>query len=247
MADEPFLLVRSAVADLRDGGRIAPHTHDWHQLIYVGAGLAVVRAGHGTWLAPPNWAVWVPAGTDHAIRFIGRSALRTLYLRPEWRAGLPSSCGALAVSPLLRELVLRASATGMLDGRDEGENALAVLIASEIREGGTPAVALPEPTSAATIAAAERAVPGHSPESTASIARAVGLSPRTLERRFLAETGMAFGRWRQHRRLLLGLEQIATGAPVKIAAAGAGYASSSAYVAAFRSLFATTPGRYFRH
>jgi AraC-like DNA-binding protein len=41
------------------------------------------------------------------------------------------------------------------------------------------------------------------------------------------------------------LELIASGKPVKVAAAAAGFASPSAYVAAFRKTFGVTPARYF--
>jgi len=73
----------------------------------------------------------------------------------------------------------------------------------------------------------------------------VGVSARTLERRFVIETGLSFGRWRQQHDLLRALEQLAVGAPIKVTAASAGYASPSAFIAAFRKFFGTTPGHYF--
>jgi AraC-like DNA-binding protein len=45
--------------------------------------------------------------------------------------------------------------------------------------------------------------------------------------------------------MLGALERLAAGAPTKQVAADAGYATASAFIAAFRSLFGTTPGRYF--
>jgi AraC-like DNA-binding protein len=66
-----------------------------------------------------------------------------------------------------------------------------------------------------------------------------------LERRFLAETGISLGRWRQHQGLLRALEHLAVGGTTKSATAVAGYASPSAFVAAFRKFFRTTPARYF--
>ena len=80
-ADEPFLVVRTSAADL--GGSIGEHVHDWHQLVHVRSGLAVVRSDGRTWLAPPTWAVWMPAGVRHAIRFAGPSALRVVDLRAD--------------------------------------------------------------------------------------------------------------------------------------------------------------------
>src|SRR5690349_8772366 len=151
-ADEPHLLVRTSTADQR--GLIAAHTHDWHQLIYVRSGLMSVQTAVGSWIAPPTWAVWVPGGVEHAIRFVGDSALRTCYLRPAFGAPLPTGCRALVVSPLLRELILRATEVGMLDERDPVEAALARLIASELGTPVRPPFSLPEPTGPATSAAA---------------------------------------------------------------------------------------------
>ena len=68
---------------------------------------------------------------------------------------------------------------------------------------------------------------------------------RVFERRFSAETGLSPGRWRRHCALLVGLERIAAGAAVKAVAADAGYASSSAFIAAFHKAFGVTPARYF--
>ena len=79
----------------------------------------------------------------------------------------------------------------------------------------------------------------------AELARRVGLSTRTLERRFAQETGMTVGRWRRQVRLLDALRELASGQTVKVVAQDAGYSSPSAFVSAFRSVFGVTPARYF--
>jgi AraC-like DNA-binding protein len=249
VADEPFLVVRTSAADL--GGHINEHAHDWHQLVHVRSGLAVVRSDERTWLAPPTWAVWMPAGARHAIRFAGSTALRVVYLRADGANGgagggerggaLPTRTGAMAVSPLLRELVERASVTGALDRRDPVEAALATLLVAELTDVGSPPLAVPEPASATARHAAELLTTGMA---VGPVAAAVGVGRRTLERVFLAETGLPVGRWRQYRLLLRGLEEVAAGATVQAASVVAGYRTSSAYVAAFRAAFGTTPARF---
>ena len=243
VADEPFMLVRSQASNHGSGDEIPRHAHDWHQLIYASAGVLTVWTERGSWIVPPQWAVWVPAKVAHAIRFVGDSALRTLYLRPGWTSDLPGDCTAVTISPLLRELILRATAIGMLDAREGVEAALATLILDEFRGARAPPFDLPQPTSPALREAAARfAAPG---AGTARLARAVGMGRRTLERRFLAETGMSPARWRRHALLLGAIERLAGGQSVKAAAAAAGYASPSAFVAAFRKRFGITPSRYF--
>lgn len=246
-ADEPFLLVRSLASSFAAGRTIARHAHDWHQLIYASAGVLTVWTERGSWVAPPHMAVWVPARVEHSIRFAGDSALRTLYVRPDRDAGLPQQCTAIAVSPLLRELILRTARAGMLDERDPAEAAIATLIADEFRQSGAPPFELPQPTSPATRRAAALIAAG-APEAAgmAALARAAGLGIRALERRFLAETGMSPGRWRRQHLLLGALERLAGNAPIKAVAAAAGYATPSAFTAAFRAAFGITPARYFQ-
>jgi len=128
VADEVHVVVRSSTADPGRGSVIEPHAHDWHQLIYVSAGLMTVWTEAGSWVAPPGWAVWAPAGIGHGIRFIDRSAFRTLYLRPGASDSLPGRGMAMTVSPLLRELIVRTTQLGMLDPRDPVEQAIFTLI-----------------------------------------------------------------------------------------------------------------------
>jgi AraC-like DNA-binding protein len=246
VADEPFLVIRAAASDLAGGQVIPPHAHDWHQLIYASAGVMTVTSEAGCWVVPPNRAVWVPARVRHAIRFAGQSRFRTLYVMPGWSEQLPAACLVVAVSPLLSALVVRAAELRALDRRDAIEGALAALIVDEFRQAAVPPFSLPQPESEAPRRAAALIAAGaREAASVATLARAVGLGARTLERRFRDETGMTLGRWRRHHALLGALEQMAADAPVKAVAAAAGYAAPSAFVAAFRAAFGTTPGRYF--
>ena len=246
VADESYLVVRAAMSDVAGGQEIAPHAHEWHQLIYASAGVMTVTTEAGSWVVPPNRAVWVPAGVRHAIRFAGQSRFRTLYLMPAWSDRLPASCLVVAVSPLLSALVVRAATLGALDRRDAIEAAMAALIVDEFRQAAMPPFSLPQPESEAPRRAAALIAAGaREAASSATLARAVGRGARTLERRFRGETGMTLGRWRRHHALLGALERVAAGEPVKVVAAAAGYAAPSAFVAAFRAAFGTTPGRYF--
>ena len=147
----------------------------------------------------------------------------------------------MPVSPLLRELVERATVVGMLDRRDPLEAALATLLVAELTEVGPPPLAVPEPAGAPARRAAELLTTG---TTVARAAAAVGVGRRTVERVFQAETGLPVGRWRQYRLLLRGLEEVACGATVQDASVIAGYRTPSAYVAAFRAAFGTTPARF---
>ncbi len=246
--DEPFFLVRTVSARTAAGHDTGRHVHPLGQLIYCSAGVITVWTPAGSWVAPPRWAIWAPAGVRHSIRFAGAAELRTLYLRADVASCLPAECAVMAVSPVLRELVLKCVELGMLDEREPAHCAMAIVIGAELSRRDTAPLTLPAPTSVAARAAAEMmtAAPGEGAGfGTPALARRVGLSARTLERRFCAETGMTLAAWGRQARLLGSLRALAAGAQVKTAAAGAGFRTASAFVAAFRAAFGRTPGAYF--
>lgn len=70
------------------------------------------------------------------------------------------------------------------------------------------------------------------------------LSPRTLTRRFIDETGFSFSQWRQRTRLMRALEMLASGTAVTTIALELSYENVSAFIAMFRRTFGVTPARY---
>ncbi len=79
----------------------------------------------------------------------------------------------------------------------------------------------------------------------AVLARKAAIRTRTVERLFLAETGMTFGTWQKQVRLHLALVLLAQGMPVANVASEVGYASPSAFIGSFRKALGTTPSRVF--
>jgi AraC-like DNA-binding protein/quercetin dioxygenase-like cupin family protein len=242
--DEPHFLVRTVAASLPNGHELPAHSHSWGQLIYVAAGVISVWTEQGSWVAPPHWAIWAPAGVAHAIRITGTASLCMLYVRPGLE-GLAATSAVVMVSALLRELILRAVEIGMLDDREPSHAAMADLIVHELRSHPTAALDLPLPRSGRLRRIAEHVAqsPGERTRQ-AALARRFGIGTRTLERGFLAETGLSFARWRRQARFLHALRCLGGGAPVKHAALESGYQSPSAFIAAFRAALHTTPGRY---
>ncbi len=205
-----------------------------------------VKTDQGSWVTPSHWAIWVPAGVLHSIRFAAAADFRTLYFRPLATARLPTHCSVIAVGPFLRALILRTIEAGMLDRRDALQSALNVLLLDGIRTEPTAPLDLPLPGSPPLLAIAR--LLSDQPacaDSTQELARRAGLGMRTMERRFLAETGLTLGAWRRQARLCHALLQLAAGESVKHVALESGYQSPSAFVSAFRAVFGTTPGQYF--
>ena len=74
------------------------------------------------------------------------------------------------------------------------------------------------------------------------LAAGMGVSDRTLERAFAADSGMPLGEWRQRARISRAIALLAGGMDVKDAALEVGYETPSAFVAAFKKYVGMTPG-----
>jgi AraC-like DNA-binding protein len=73
----------------------------------------------------------------------------------------------------------------------------------------------------------------------------LGISSRTLARRFLDETTMTYSQWRQQAKLLNALQRIAQGEAVANIAQDLGYQSQSAFISMFKKALGKTPSKYF--
>ncbi len=234
--------VRSYAVTHSGGTVVLPQPSGWDQLVHASSGVMTVQADAAHWVITPQRAVWVPDGISHRIELAGRVRLRTLYLRAGV-SGLNGGVRALHVGPLLRELVLHVVATAPLwldDGRSE--HLIRVLV-DQIDDQAPVPLRLPWPRDERARALAELIL--SDPRRTiADLALETGASVRTLERLFAAETALTPQRWRIRARLLHATRLVAQGEPVTTAALASGYATASAFAAAFRDEVGTTPTRY---
>ena len=231
---EPF------AADYPRGELIEPHRHDLAQIVFAKRGVMRVHTATGAWVVPPDRALWMPAGVIHWIHCRTAVAMRTIYLDPT----AASLGGEASCSPRARSCA-RSSCDWSRAARRAG--ALLAMLVGELAAVPVAPLHLPEPRDPRLrrVCAALVADPGAA-TSLAAHARAAGASPRTVMRLFLSETGLSFRAWQRQLRLLVALERLAEGQPVTSVALDLGYASPSAFIAAFRAALGVTPARYFR-
>lgn len=221
------------------------HTHRKAQLFFMLRGELTCEASNALWLVPPQSALWIPGNTSHSIK--GRAPLDGLALlvEPDAIATLPRDCCAVSVSPLLRELLLRAAMFPALYSLEGPEARLMTVLLDELAAAQVENLRLPMPTDARLRRLVEM-MTAH-PEDGSTLkdwARRIGVGERTLSRLLVHETGMSFGRWRQQLHIILALQWLTRGASVQSVAIDLGYESSSSFVTMFRKALGTSPARY---
>ena len=241
---EDYQQVPRAVAampkDFADGHEIAPHRHRRAQLIYATAGTMRVSTVDAVWVVPPQRALWMPPGVRHSIVMSGDVTMRTLYLRQDAAAGMPDVCRVLHISPLLRELIVRATEMPVhYDERGAAGHVVALILDELHHEPSLPLhLPMPRDRRLQRVCSALLAAPGdqRTLEDWAGWANA---SPRTLARLFVT-----FGAWRQQARVLEAMGRLSGGEAVTDVALDLGYDSVSAFSAMFRRASGVSPSAY---
>jgi AraC-like DNA-binding protein len=229
-------------------GHVIPlHFHDREQLVYASRGVMTIRTHGGTWVVPPNRAVWIPAEVSHTITMSGVVAMRTLYLKPRIAEKLPRECCVINVSSLLKELILYACTLRALKRTVKWHEHWIAVILHQLQAVRTVPLQLPHLSDPRTARIAQILMTYPADGRTLTeLCRVTGASKRSIERLFQQEIGMTFRKWRQQLRLMQGMRLLAEGAKVTYAALESGYSTPSAFISMFRKALGTTPTSYFR-
>jgi AraC-like DNA-binding protein len=228
---------------LRHRERIDWHDHAEQQLLYPSSGLLIVSTTHGSWVVPPQRAVWLPAAVAHAHQAYGATQVRTVAFPVDVNPLGLTQPTVLSVSRLLRELII--AITDDPARRGEEQHDLKRVALHQLKPAPALQFHLPQPGDERLrdVTAILAEDPG-SDRTLGELGRAVGAGERTLSRLFRAETGMTFPQWRAQLRLHHSLTLLASGLSVTATAVACGYSTPSAFTAAFHATFGTTPGTY---
>jgi AraC-like DNA-binding protein len=225
------------------------HRHPYHQIEYALRGVAEVETPSGHYLLPPQKAIWIPAGLPHTTTLRDVRSV-SVFFEPAMLAGPGDRARILPASPLIREMIVHGQRWLISRAVSTPESdAFFDALASVVSEWLGDEVPLCLPTTGDPVLAEVMAyTASHLPTATAvSVSRAVGLSQRTLRRRFSVEVGMTWRAYLLQSRLLRAMallsERKRNIAEVSIAV---GFASPSAFTRAFQKWTGESPSAYRR-
>lgn len=226
---------------LASGGEIDAHRHDDHQIAYASRGTIAVSTDGGSWVAPATRAIWIPAGTVHQHQAHGELDLHLVGLPAEENPLELAEPAVLAVSPLLRELII--AYTRAPADRSAAHLRLRAVLLDQLAISPEQPLHLPAPSSPLLreLHAILRADPADN-RTLEDIGRKIGASSRTLSRRLRAELGLTYHQWRTQIRLHHALILLAEDVAVTAVAHRCGWSSASTFIEVFRRAFGYTPG-----
>jgi len=227
--------------DYPDGAHQPLHRHPEAQLLYAVTGLMRLVTANGAWVIPPTRGVWIAPMIEHEIFMSGEVRMRSLFIAAEHCPANLDNCCVLAITPLLRELILRATQ----NAQHAAKPLIQQLMLEEIAtlENLPLHIPMPRDRRLQAICKALLKTPDHS-NTLEDWAQQVGASSRTLARLFNQEMDMSFNAWRQQVRLMEALPRLLGGDSIQSVANSLGYGSARAFSAMFSRLLGENPREY---
>ncbi len=241
--DRPAVASRLQVAE--HDAEIPVHEHRKGQLILALHGAVTCEVASALWIVPPQCGVWIPGGMPHSNRATANARLCYLFVEPGI-VDLPMQCVTLAISPMLREMILHLADAPLDYPHGSHTDRLARVLLDELVQ--MPAEHLSLPVSHHPKVRALAAALSADPADRSTISQwavRLALGERTLTRLIERETGLSFGRWRQQLHLLIAIRELAAGAPVQRVSETLGYESVTAFITMFKKALGLSPTRYF--
>lgn len=224
------------------GHVIDRHFHARDQLIYAIRGVMTIEALGSIWTIPSNYSLWIPAFVEHSVKMNTAVEMRTLYLQPGTVKAPTHECQVRAVSPLLRELIVRSMSIPPLYNLRGADGRLMQVIVDEINQQQKLPFSLKVPTDRRLAQIARHLLDALDESvSITDLGKRVGLSQRSIIRLFPLETGLTLHSWRQQARLMHAFALREQGKPIGTIAMELGYSSPSAFAKMFRKMFNQSP------
>ncbi|QZT61640.1 AraC family transcriptional regulator [Mycolicibacterium austroafricanum] len=254
------------VIDLRRGGRALGgsylyegdalitgwHSHDVHQIEYALHGVVEVETDSAHYLLPPQQAAWIPAGLEHQAVMNPDVKTVAVMFDPTLIPDGGDRARILAVSPLIREMMIyalrwhieRRPGAGDDDGIADGFFRTLAALVCEALDHEAP---LSLPTSDNPIVAAAMAYTKRHLDTVTceEVSRAVSVSERTLRRLFAETLGLPWRTYLLHARMLRAMALLtAPTQSVQGTATAVGFDSVSSFTRAFTQFCGETPSAY---
>jgi AraC-like DNA-binding protein len=223
------------------------HSHDLHQIQYAFQGVVEVQTKSAHYILPPQKAVWIPAGLAHQTT-LRRVRTMSVFFDPSMAPDAEGRARVLAVAPIFREMIVYA-ARWPIDrpASDQVADSYFSTLAQLVFEWLDYETPFSVPTSTDPLIAA---IMGYTNShldqlSIHELCRAIGVSERTLRRRFQADTGITWRQYLQQTRLLSAMALLTErDRGVLDVASTVGFESASAFTRAFTQYTGETPSVY---
>lgn len=223
------------------------HIHEMHQFQYASDGYLEIQDKTARYLVPHRFGVWIPAGTKHRSWLKGGGS-GSVFLRAGMIDVDDGRIRVIRIPPLMKEMLLESIRWPLLEGyEDETGRSFFTTFALLCKDWLAERTELVLPVSAnPRIKQIMEYTVDHLVSVTLEdVCDAVGMSERTLRRKFMEEMGMPWEEFRLRSRIFKAIELLESETiPILEVAMRVGYRSQSAFAKSFKALLQDSPSSY---
>ena len=222
------------------------HQHERAQLLYCSQGSFHLEITNREFLVPPSRAIWIPARMQHYAYSAKPVSHRSLYFDTEHFKRVPTQMEVIKVTPLLKELIIRACLFQDNYTENSPESRIAMVIIDEVLKATIEPFSLPL-SHHTTLTKIKKYILDHlaTKLTHSKIAKEFHVNPKTLSRLCKKETGMTLGQWVMQIKLFKAIEMVTTGASTTLTAQSLGYSNDSSFIVRFKTLTGCTPSELY--
>ena len=225
--------------------QISRHSHPWSQLAYSCSGVMHIETDDGTFVIPPEQALWLPPEIPHQHYCKNKVSYRSLHVDATFSEILGNKVRTLTVDPLLKSLILEISKWPKDYEETAQSQRFILVLLDRLAMAQSNELFMPTIKDKRLLPIIETL--NQDPANKLTIEQwsgKVGASSRTLNRLFNQNYGMGFSRWKQKLRILKSLELLNSDRPLVDIAFELGYESTSAFITGFKKQLGCSPKKY---
>ncbi|HCR1107305.1 TPA: helix-turn-helix domain-containing protein [Klebsiella aerogenes] len=220
------------------------NTLHWGKLMYSCKGLARITIKGNVYLSTPEFAIWLPAHTSHHSIAFTEIEYAIIHVHEKLCKQLPTEVETLKINGIIKEIIKDFSRRSVGHISSVTDINLANVLIEQLALCESFNCFLPLSEDSIISKITKKMI--DEPDGLYTLKNwsdNIGLSERTLSRRFLSSTGINFNEWKLRRKVLLAISLLQEGKSVKYVSSCLGYHDPSAFIAMFRLRMGITPGQ----
>jgi AraC-like DNA-binding protein len=223
------------------------HAHPFGQLAYISQGVLTMVTEQGTFVIPPQQALWIPPQVAHESYCRYGGAFRSVYVNLEFCEALGDTAYTMDVDELLRAMILEVCRWPTDYDLDEPKKRFIQVFIDRVLSAPKNAFFFAHASDPRlTLIVSELHSNPSCQRTLEQWGDLVGASSRTLNRLFHKHFDMSFRDWKQKYRALRAIELLSAGLSQQAVANQLGYESSASFNHAFKKVFSQSPGHYVK-
>ena len=223
---------------------VEPHSSLWGDFNFSLDGILELRTEKQTFLAPPNYALWLPPQTEHCSVALDHGITHFICIRihPSLCEHLPQDVTTFSIRPflsvLVREILEHPPAT------DKMYVHLLQVLFDQILQAERYDDYLPQSQHPVLLPVLQQlADPMLFQYGLHTLLKRFSLSERQILRLSQQELGLPISEWRNRAKIIYAIGQIRQGTSIKRLAYELGYQHSSSFIAFFKRYTGQTPSQ----